>query len=281
DMFGPPFLRYHVADAAGSLVRTEAITVPGSTMVHDFAITRSRVMFMDLPVVFDMDLVGKRGMPYRWDADYGARVGVMPRDGGDADIIWCEIEPCYVFHVLNAYDDGDEIVADVCRYDHMFAGDVHGIAGADPRLVRWHIDPAARKVREEEVLGLPSEFPRVDDRLAGSRHRYGYMTSINAATDVALHGLRKVDLLTGATTEHDFGSGRSSGEGVFVPAGDGSGEDEGFVLSVVHDAATDGSELVILDASDFSAPPVATVRLPQRVPFGFHGNWVPSGSVTA
>ena len=79
-------------------------------MVHDFAITERNVVFLDLPVVFDFDLVGKRPFPAAWTPDYGARVGVMPRDGGNADVRWFDVELCYVFHSLNAYDlpDGSE-----------------------------------------------------------------------------------------------------------------------------------------------------------------------------
>jgi carotenoid cleavage dioxygenase len=117
-----PNLIYHVIDASGKLVRSERITVPGPTMIHDFALTRTHVVFFDLPVVFDLDMV-TRGlpMPYRWDADYGARVGIMPRDGGDADVSWFDVEPCYVFHPMNAYDDGDTVVVDVVRHPTMCA----------------------------------------------------------------------------------------------------------------------------------------------------------------
>jgi carotenoid cleavage dioxygenase-like enzyme len=74
-------------------------------MIHDFGVTQSRVVFMDLPVVFDIDLVAQGlKMPFRWDDSHQARVGVMPRNGAATDMIWCDIEPCYVFHPLNAYD---------------------------------------------------------------------------------------------------------------------------------------------------------------------------------
>jgi carotenoid cleavage dioxygenase len=75
--------------------------------------------------------------------------------------------------------------------------------------------------------------------------------------------------------EHDFGAGHATGEGVFVPSGPRAGEDEGYVMSFVHDARTNTSRFVILDAKDFAKPPLGEVPLPQRVPFGFHGNWIP------
>ncbi|MDQ1438768.1 MAG: hypothetical protein QOK43_2397 [Acidimicrobiaceae bacterium] len=277
DIFGPPYLRFHVADASGALVRSEAIDIPGPAMIHDFAITKDHVVFFDLPVVFDMDLVASGMFPFGWKPDtYGARVGVMPRTGGNADVQWVDVEPCYVFHPLNAYDDGDRVVVDVVRHQSMFASDKNGPSGGQPTLDRWTIDLNARKVLEERVSDHPQEFPRIDDRLAGRRHRYGYGTYFGTDDNgVALGGLVKHDLVAGTSQIHDFGPGLSASEGVFVPASDNAGEDEGWVLSVVYDDATGSSSLAVLDATDFAAAPVATVSLPQRVPFGFHGNWVP------
>ena len=277
NIFGPPFLRFHVADATGTLVRTEDIDIPGPAMIHDFAITRDHVVFFDLPVLFDIDMVTQGLFPFSWQADaYGARVGVMPRHGSGADVRWIDVEPCYVFHPLNAYDDGDRIVVDVVRHPTMFVQDRNGPSGQDPTLDRWTIDLAAGKVLEERLSDHAQEFPRVDDRLAGRRHRYGYGTYFGTDDDgLQLGGLLKHDLVAGSTIVHDFGPGQASSEGVFVPASDSAGEDEGWVLSVVYDAGADASRLEVLDATDFAGAPVATVALPQRVPFGFHGSWVP------
>lgn len=278
DIFGPPYLRFHVANAEGELVKTEVIDIKGPAMIHDFSITANHVVFFDLPVVFDMELVAKGLLPFSWQPDtYGARVGVMPRNGTGADVRWIDVEPCYVFHPLNAYEEPDgRIVVDVVRHPSMFVEDRHGPAGGEPTLDRWTIDLAAGKVIEDRLSEHSQEFPRIDDRRAGRRHRYGYGTYFGVNEDgLRLGGLLKHDLTIGTTTVHDFGPGRSSGEGVFVEAGDGAGEDEGWVLSVVYDEGTDSSFVAVLDATDFAAPPVATIQLPQRVPFGFHGSWIP------
>ena len=100
----------------------------------------------------------------------------MPRDGGDADVRWSDVELCYVYHPLNAYDDGRAcvVVVDVVRWPEMFAIDRHGPgASAPPTLDRWTIDPAAGKVVEERLDDRPQEFPRVDERRVGRRHRFG------------------------------------------------------------------------------------------------------------
>jgi carotenoid cleavage oxygenase len=280
DIFGPPWLRYHVVNADGELVRSEDIDIKGPSMVHDFAITERHVVFLDLPVVFDFDLVGKRPFPAQWKPDYGARVGVMPRDGGNADVRWFDVELCYVFHPLNAYDDNGKVVIDVARHPKMFDKDIYGPAELPPTLDRWTIDQAAGKVIEERLDERPQEFPRVDDRVVGRRHRYGYTTHVGRDEDwIAFGQLLKHDLRAGTVEARTLGPGTHASEGVFVAASNDAAEDEGWVLTVVYDEGRNTSDLVVLDATDFTGSPVATVHLPQRVPFGFHGTWVPDGAV--
>jgi carotenoid cleavage dioxygenase len=277
--FIQPFLTYHVLDRSGALVKSEVIDVPGPTMIHDFAITEHHVVFMDLPIVFDFELAVQGRFPYQWSDSYGARLGVMPRGGSNADVRWHEIAPCYVFHPLNAYENGSKIVLEVARYPDLWRGGPETINTA--MLHRFTIDLAGDRVREEQLDDRPVEFPRVDDRLNGLRHRYGYTAgSVFEGSDDRRADcmLVKYDLRTGQTTEHRFGLGRTPSEGVFVPASPTAGEDEGWVLQYVYDAASDRSDLVVLDATNIAKPPVATVKLPRRVPFGFHGNWIPDVS---
>jgi carotenoid cleavage dioxygenase-like enzyme len=277
--FGPVHLRYHRANAAGELVQTEVIDIPRTTMMHDFNVTASRIVFMDLPVVFNLERLARRNMPFAWDPEAGARLGVMPIGGTNDDVRWFEIEPCYVFHPLNAFDDGDKVVIDVVRHPSMFATSTIGPDGDASQLWRWVIDLAAGTVTETQLDDRPSEFPRVADASVGRSYRFGYA----AARDASLvgetfdtDGLVKYDLANDTSTFHSAGPGRVPGEGVFVADPDGSHEDDGWVLSVVYDAATDRSDVIVVDARDFSALPVATIHLPTRVPFGFHGSWVPT-----
>jgi carotenoid cleavage dioxygenase len=281
DVFGPPFLRYHVADPAGQLARTEEIEIPRATMMHDFAVTESRVVFLDLPIVFDLDLAAAgRPLPYRWMPEAAARVGVLDREIREPSVRWIAMDPSYVFHVLNAYDDGDRIVLDVLRYDRAFDTPPGGpISSCLPVLTRWTVDPAGNRVREELLDDAPAEFPRIDDAVSGRAHRYGYCTLLGErAFDPSFGGLIKYDFVRDETTRFDPGPNRAAGEPVFVRAVDGRNEDEGWVLTVVYDAARDASDLVVLDATSFAGPPVATVELPARVPFGFHGSWLPAGA---
>lgn len=278
--FVEPFLRYHVISADGRLIRTEEIAVGGPVMVHDMGLTETRAVVLDLPVVFDIDIVAAGGgLPYRWDPDYTPRVGLMPRDGTGADTQWVEIDPCYVYHPLNAYDDGDRVVMDVVRHPKMFATDTRGPNDGPPTLDRWIIDPVAGTFSSTRVDDRSQEFPRADERLATRPHRFGYTVSANLSdfggTTDARSGVIKYDFDSGTSESLDLGAGRVAGEFVFVPASESAGEDEGWLLGYVYDRAADRSELMILDAHDLATGPLARVHLPVRVPAGFHGNWIP------
>lgn len=261
-------LTYHRIDAAGTLVESRRIAVPRVTMMHDFALTERHVVFMDLPMVFDIARAKQGEMPFAWSETYGARLGVMRRDDARAVVRWIDIEPCYVFHVMNAYDDGEAIVLDAVRYDELWRKDARSFERAT--LHRWTIDIAAPAVRETALDDARIEFPRIDERRLGSTYRFGY--AVRAQED--RRTIVRFDLRGGGSTECDFGAGRFAGEPVFVSAGDGAGEDEGWLLAFVYDAARDASDFVILDARDVAAAPVASIALPHRVPFGFHGNWI-------
>lgn len=277
--FLAPYFVYHRASADGALVQSEEIAVGGPTMHHDFAVTETRVLVLDLPVVFDLQAALQGIMPFRWSDAYPARIGVMPRTGTGADVRWFEVDPCYVFHTVNAYDDADEVVLDVCRISELWRnpGEMLGGAGRQT-LHRFRLQLATGEAKEETLDERGMEFPRVADARVGRRHRFAWTVQLGAGADgaPAFAGLAKVDVATGRSWLHAFGPGRCPGEPVFVPAaGSDPAADEGWVMTYLHDENTGRSELVVLDASRFEAPPVARVALPQRVPYGFHGSWIP------
>lgn len=309
-------VQYSVVGTDGRARRTVDIEVTGSPMMHDFSLTEKHVVFYDLPVTFDARqvaegtappglrlatrlilnaLIGRvhipdpitarlptgpasaRRMPYRWDPKYPARVGVMPRDGGNADVRWFDVEPCYVFHPMNAYDDGagsgEALVLDVVRHPKMFDTDLRGPNEGPPTLDRWIVDLADGKVRESRLDDRSQEFPRIDERLLGKRHRFGYSVGVREMTSDSV--LLKHDLVGATTATRAFGAGKQLGEFVFQHAPGGAGEDDGVLMGFVYDAAADRSDLAILDAQTLDD--VARIHLPHRVPAGFHGNWVPTG----
>ena len=268
-----PYLRYLRVSADGKLVQTENITVGGPTMMHDFNITQNNVIFMDLPAVFNLELAMTGEMPIRWDESYPARLGVMPRNGNDTQVRWFDINPCYVFHPLNSYEDGDKIIIDVARFSHMWKASTMDFP--PPELWRWTIDTVSGKVHEEQVDDRPAEFPRVADSVIGMKHRYGYLAGMSQAKDPseASGAILKYDRETGVRSDIEFGRGRTGGEPVFVPAANSSAEDDGYLMTYIYDASSDSSSFVIMDAASMDSEPVASIDLP-RIPGGFHGSWI-------
>ena len=279
--FSEPYLVYYVADRNGSLISSQPVGVKASTMIHDFAITDRDVVFWEMPVLFDMKLAikmvsEKRStiMPYVWKPEYGSRLGVMPLGGPASKIRWVEIDPCYVFHGMNAWRAGDRVVLDVCRMASVFDG---GGLGAPSRLHRWSIDTAGTHLAfdDEQRSDLDADLPSIDKRFAGRANRHGWRVETRPAhDDVDLGGAVHVDSATGVESRWDPGPQFSSGEWLFVATGDG--EAEGVVMTFVYDRAGDQSELVLLDARDVASGPIARIRMPQRVPYGFHATWVPA-----
>ena len=258
----------------GRVRRTVDVPVPGRPMVHDCAITEKYFVLFDMPVVFAPEALEQGGFPYTWKPEYGCRVGLMPREGSAQDVVWSDVEPCYVFHPMNAYDGPDgRVVLDVARHPKMFATDKLGPNEGLPTLERWLVDPKGGQVKEQRLDERGQEFPRHDERLVGRPYRYGYSAQVKRGLE--LEGLLKHDLRDGKSERHYEGGARSFMEPVFVPRTPDAAEDDGYVFSYVYDAETNKSDVVILHAQDFAGEPVATIHLPTRVPYGFHGNWVP------
>src|SRR6202051_1909997 len=221
-------VQYSVIDTHGHARRTVDIDVTGSPMMHDFSLTDKYVVIYDLPVTFDpvqvmpasvprwlqaparlvmQSVLGRvripspiaamanrdkrraGGRPSPWSPDYPARIGVMPREGSNKDVRWFDIEPCYVYHPLNAYSemrDGAEIlVLDVVRYSRMFDRDRRGPGDTLPVLDRWTINLATGAVQTECRDDRSQEFPRINESVLGGRHRFGYTLGIGGGFHAA------------------------------------------------------------------------------------------------
>ena len=276
--FAPPFLTYHVANPSGEIIHSSEIELAANSMMHSFAITDRDVVFWDLPVVFDpSQLTDGSGFPYGWSDAHPARIGVLPLGGTGDQIRWVEIEPCYVFHELNAFRDGDEIVIDVSRFDRMMDGERFG--SARNAFYRWRVDTSGSSLsfRDEVLFERLLDFPVHDRRFTGRRNQHGWLTTFRDNPDtVETGGVLHVDWGTGDVREWDPGPNRHLGEPFFVAGG--SGEGEGWLLTYTYDHARDRSTFLVLDAQDVERGPVAEIALPQRVPYGFHGVWVPDSA---
>jgi len=281
DAVDPGALYHVVVDAVGKVVREVRVPVEHGPSVHDCALTERYAVIFDLPVTFSMKaLLGGFKFPYRWNREHRARVGLLPRRGAAEDVIWCDVEPCYVFHVANSFEAADgKVVIDVCAYETMFDGGMKGPNGRNLGLERWTVDPATRTVERRTLDASAQEFPRPDERFFGRPYRYAWTMALPEEGDAAFVNETKLiahDLETGARQVRDFGPGRHPGEFVFVPRSAEAPEGDGWLMGLVIDTVRDATELVIVDAHDFAGPAAATVHIPHRIPPGFHGNWIPA-----
>ena len=269
-----------VVGADGRVQREEPITVKDGPSIHDCALTENFVLVFDLPVTFSMkSLLAGNYFPYSWNENHQAKVGLLPRAGTDADIIWCEVEPNFIFHVANSYETDDgKVIVDVVAHDTMFARSTLGPDSVRSRFERWTIDIATAHVERSVLHDHNQEFPRCDERRFGKPYRYAYAVALpaqdNVELTIAATELYKHDVENSTTEVHDFGPHRHPGEFVFVPRSDDSAEDAGWLIGLVVDMEAETTALEILNADDFTGAAQAVVEIPHRIPPGFHGNWI-------
>lgn len=274
-------IRHVVVDIEGRVRREEPIAVQDGPSIHDCMITEKYVIVLDMPVTFSLkQYVSGDGFPYKWNTKHKPRVGLLAKDGKGTDTIWCDIDPCYVFHPCNAYDNPDGTVTlDACVHDKVFATATAGVDSTTIPFERWSIDPVAKRVTRTVVDPDQQEFPRMNETRTGLPYRFAYTLGMPSGSDPSVPEetkLFKHDMKEGTRQIHDFGPGYVASEFAFVPAADATAEDHGWLMGYVIKPADGTSALVIINAQDFEGPAQAMIHVPHRIPPGFHGNWVPA-----
>lgn len=279
-------MSYGVLDASGRVTRFDRFEAPYSSMVHDFIVTERHVLFPILPLTGSLERAEQGKPPYAWEPDKGACVGVMKRDGSVADMKWFRGPSCYVFHVMNAWESGNVIFADVLQYEEPPLFPHAGGGMTDPsksmaRLFRWTFDLAANTdtFKQTQLDEISGEFPRIDDRRAGLAYRHGWY-ACNADRQLGgsatFRSIAHQDFQRDRCAVYDLPGGDATSEPVFVPRSANAAEGDGWLIAVAWRASEQRSDLIVLDATSVESGPIAVVELPLRVPFGFHGNWVPA-----
>jgi carotenoid cleavage dioxygenase len=280
----PPYMRYGVVGPAGQVTHLVDIDLPGARLPHDMAATENYSILMDLPLVNDREALRQGRHKIVFDSDLPARYGVIPRHGSADEIRWFEADPCYVYHSINAWEEGDEIVLDLCRVTkpeprEEAVGPLAKMLSylrLDAHLYRYRFNVVTGVTTEGYIDDDNTEFPTMDTTRLGVPTRYAYNMRISPEPTLLFDGIVKYDTTTGATDRHWFGPGRWGSEAPFAPRSNAidRDEDDGYIVSFVQDETAGRSEVVVLDAKDIAAGPVARVLLPGRVPIGFHAVWV-------
>lgn len=282
-------LRFGVVDANGRVSRHEQFDAPYASMVHDFMVTQRHVLFPILPLISSPERAMSGRSPYAWDPDKGAFVGIMRRDGSSTDIRWFRGDACYAFHVMNAWEEGDCLIAEVMAFDEPPLFEHASGTSADPtrqqaRLTRWTFDLGAGTDHFRSALldDLVGEFPRIDERRTGLAQRHSWFAcmrpTLHASHPITLDGIAHFDRLSGRREIYWLPQGDAVSEPVFAARGEAEGA--GWLLVLAWREAGARSELLVFEACDLEAGPIASVELPQRVPFGFHGSWVSGEHLT-
>jgi len=283
---GPGFfsddVAYGVVDKSGKVTRLDMFKAPYSSMIHDFFVTRNYVAFPVLPLSGSLQRAMSGKPAFAWEPDKGSHIGVMRRDGDVNSIRWFTTDPCYVFHPMNMWEDGDKIYADVMQYANApLFPNADGSPGkpAGARLVRWTFDllDNTNTIKQEKLDDMTGEFPRLDERFAGLAYRHGYYAASSTNSDkIIFDSIAHIDHKTGKRAMHTFAPGDAPGEPVFVPRAANAPEGDGWLVATVYRGNTDTSDFVVFDAQDVAKGPIGEALLPRRVPFGFHGNWRPA-----
>ena len=274
-------MSYQTVDANGALTRSEQFDAPFASMVHDFIITDEHVVFPIFPATGSLERAMRGEPPLAWEPEKGTHIGVMHRDGSVAQMRWFATDPCYVFHPMNAFTDGNRIVAHVMQFEEVplfphADGSPPDPQKANARLCEWTIDLAdnSNGVQRRYLDDISGEFPRLDERRTGGAYRHGYYAAaVGVNGGLGFNAVVHQDFAANKRSEYLLPEGDATGEPVFVPRAADAPEGEGYLLAVVHRARENRSDLIFLDAENPADGPLACAELPHRVPFGFHGNW--------
>jgi carotenoid cleavage dioxygenase-like enzyme len=281
-----PHMSYGVVDATGRLAHHTAIELPGSRLPHDMAVTENYSILHDLPVYNDEEAYRAGRHKIRFNAALPTRFGVIPRYGAADTIRWFEFSPCFLYHTINAWEEGDEVVMVACRYmpskapdgsiDEALTARRIATLGMNARLWRYRMNLKTGEAREECLDDARNvEFPGFDSARTGRKTRWGYV--VDHDPDILRWtGIRRYDTDSGECAGA-WSDGHEScwySEPWFGPADNQRSEEHGYVVTFVWNDQTREQQLQVFDAQDIGQGPVARVRIPHRIPPGFHACWM-------
>ncbi|XP_031090556.1 9-cis-epoxycarotenoid dioxygenase NCED1, chloroplastic-like [Ipomoea triloba] len=285
DVIQKPYLKYFRFSKTGSKSPDVEIPVPDPTMMHDFAITENFVIVPDQQVVFKISEMIRGGSPVVYDKNKVSRFGVLNKYAKDAsEMKWVEVPDCFCFHLWNAWEEPetDEIVvigSCMTPPDSIFNECDQGLKSV---LSEIRLNLMTGKSVRKPIIQTPSEEVNLEAGMVnknklGRKTRYAYLAIAEPWPKVS--GFAKVDLFAGEVKKFIYGDEKYGGEPLFLPkSADSEAEDDGYILAFVHDEKTWKSELQIVNAQTLHLE--ASVKLPSRVPYGFHGTFISANDLS-
>ena len=265
----PPYMHYGVVDGAGELAHYIPVELPGPRLPHDMGFTDNYAVLHDFPFFWDPEALQHNAHAVRYFTDLPTRFGVLPRRGNPEHVRWFEAKPTYALHVINTFEDGDDIVMD-------------GYAQKDPthfslvetgcHAYRWRMNLRTGAVKEGPIEEAFSEFGMINPLYAGKPYRYSWAVS-SPPKFFAMNGLIRLDAKTGERQTFPLPEGVFLSESPMAPRQGATAEDDGYVVTFVTDVNADESGCWIFDARDISPGPIAKVKLPGRICVGTHSYW--------
>ncbi len=281
----PPYQHYGVVDKNNKLVHYTPVPLPGPRLPHDMAFSKNYSILVDLPMYWDPEKLAQGLHHPCYFPDQTTRFAILPRYGGEKDIMWFEAAPTYVLHWMNAYEEGDELILDGYFQDKPSPPPLPGLPKAvgllmsnidqhsfQSKLHRWRFNLKTGEVNEQHLDERVLEFGTFNQRYAGHKSRYLYSTWGEPGWFL-FSGLVKHDLATGESTELAFGEQRFGSEAPFAPRVNACSEDDGYLVSFITDMQANRSECILIDAKDIEAGPVCQIILPHRIASGTHATW--------
>ena len=268
-----PYLTWSVISADGSTLRaaTPVEEEDRPVMIHDMALTERFVVLVLAPFFFDIPGALQGGSPLSWEPDRGTRIALVPRDG--SPVSWFHEEPFWMWHTANAHESGGRVVLDYVQWT-LPGGLVRGASSGS--LSRLVLDPATGTSTRSVLADRNMEFPRIDDRSLTTSHAavaVSMRTAPGSVNDPDTLGW--FDTGTGQLTAWECPE-LALGEQVFVPRPEDPDPGHGWWVTYATDRAELSSCVLVLPAADPTAGPIARIHLPQRVPLGLHGSWLPA-----
>ena len=285
----PPYLTFGVVSADGHVVRSENVALDGPRLQHDLAFTDDYAIVFDFPFMWETDASSTRLGFHR---DRPSRFGLVPRSGTATETTWFETDPCFMYHVANAWQEDGTVRMVGCEISDPLVDDpdsptdrrtVPEIAmlRLEPYLTEWvfHLDSGT--ITKRRLNDEIAEFPKIDVRRTGRPSRYTYLMRFAQLETLAFDAVIRHDLTTATAVTHPWPDGWYGGETVFCPKQGTTAEDDGYLVTFVVHEETGQSEVHVLDAARLGDEAVCRLSVPVRVPTGYHTWWVPQAELDA